>query len=233
MLKKSSKNGNRMVRRRRRGMSRKHKKFMSSALINRLGSNSNNGIPEQMYVKLKYTENVQTIGSPGFYAFRGNDLFDPNYTGTGHQPYLADQLCRLYSRYVVLGSKIIVRAATEDTSATGRLLVRPSITATSISDYNLSVERPDSKNCFFTKEQPCKISYYASTKHVQGVKDVQDTIYHGTSDTTGPISGPTGSGPWFWAIATDAADGATITCQLQVEIVYYVKLFKRLIQASS
>ena len=36
---------------------------------------------------------------------RMNSLFDPDQTGTGHQPYYFDQFAALYNRYTVLGSK--------------------------------------------------------------------------------------------------------------------------------
>ena len=35
-----------------------------------------------------------------------NSLFDPDQTGTGHQPYYFDQFAALYNRYTVLGSKL-------------------------------------------------------------------------------------------------------------------------------
>lgn len=55
----------------------------------------------------------QTSINPGIGAiadkvFRANDLYDPDYTGVGHQPYGFDQLMTLYSHYTVLGSKIKV-----------------------------------------------------------------------------------------------------------------------------
>ncbi len=35
------------------------------------------------------------------YVFRLNSLYDPDLTGTGHQPYGFDQFAALYSRYKV------------------------------------------------------------------------------------------------------------------------------------
>jgi len=35
------------------------------------------------------------------YVFRLNSLYDPDLTGTGHQPYQYDQLTAIYSRYLV------------------------------------------------------------------------------------------------------------------------------------
>ncbi len=45
--------------------------------------------------------------------FRGNSCFDPDYTGTGHQPLGFDQFMALYASYRVMSFKITVRLASE------------------------------------------------------------------------------------------------------------------------
>jgi len=68
------------------------------------------GFPETKTVKLKYcdyfTIDPQTGGSLGSYLFRANSIYDPNYTGTGHQPLGYDQWAGLYNHYTVISSKI-------------------------------------------------------------------------------------------------------------------------------
>lgn len=71
-----------------------------------------NEILKPMRVKMKYTDGVLLTTTTGIgvttYAFRANSLFDPDQTGTGHQPYRFDQLAAIYQRYRVLKSKITV-----------------------------------------------------------------------------------------------------------------------------
>lgn len=50
------------------------------------------------------------LGANGVYSFRCNSLFDPNYTGSGHQPYGYDTLSTLYARYMVTGAKCTASA---------------------------------------------------------------------------------------------------------------------------
>lgn len=68
-----------------------------------------NGFPTDLRTTLKYSD-VITLTSTGnavaSYVFRMNSLFDPDFSGTGHQPYYFDQLAALYSRYCVIGSKL-------------------------------------------------------------------------------------------------------------------------------
>lgn len=54
--------------------------------------------------KVKYTDEFDltlTSGSLNNYAFNSNGLYDPDQTGTGHQPLGYDQLSAMYSRYRV------------------------------------------------------------------------------------------------------------------------------------
>jgi len=62
-----------------------------------------NPIPQRYLCKLKYCSSVTTNNS-GQYVFNLNSLFDPDLTGTGHQPYGYDQLAVLYNRYRVIGT---------------------------------------------------------------------------------------------------------------------------------
>lgn len=69
------------------------------------------GFPRTKVVKLRYVE--QTTLTPGAgnvptHQYRANSCFDPDLTGTGHQPLFYDQWAAIYDHYTVLGSKITV-----------------------------------------------------------------------------------------------------------------------------
>lgn len=72
--------------------------------------------------KLVYSDTVllSSSGSISFttHAFRANSVFDPDWTGTGHQPTRYDQFTALYTRYEVLKSNIRVQFCTGDVSTT-------------------------------------------------------------------------------------------------------------------
>ncbi|WP_445779495.1 hypothetical protein [Shewanella sp.] len=62
-------------------------------------------IPDTTVVRLKYCDDL-TITVPNSpvgtnYLFRCNSIFDPDFTGTGHQPLGHDQWSQFYERYVV------------------------------------------------------------------------------------------------------------------------------------
>lgn len=69
------------------------------------------GIPNCKTVKLRYVESVTidaAVGVLAGYSFRCNSIFDPNYSGTGHQPMYADTWNSIYRKNEVIGSKIKV-----------------------------------------------------------------------------------------------------------------------------
>jgi len=57
-----------------------------------------------------------TLGVPTSYVFSANGAFDPNITGTGHQPMGFDQMMSLYDQYCVMSSSIQVTFAGLSTS---------------------------------------------------------------------------------------------------------------------
>lgn len=69
------------------------------------------GFPAVSRTSHRYIQsNVSTAatGSLAQYQFRANSLFDPDLTGTGHQPYGFDQWKTYYATYMVTSSRITV-----------------------------------------------------------------------------------------------------------------------------
>jgi len=67
------------------------------------------GLPTVYRMPMRYVESVTVVaatGALGIYQWRTNSLFDPNFTGTGHQPYGFDQMKTYYASYLVTSSKI-------------------------------------------------------------------------------------------------------------------------------
>ncbi len=54
--------------------------------------------------------NIDAILAHDHQVFTANGLFDPDITGTGHQPRGFDQFMALYDKYVVVSSSITLKA---------------------------------------------------------------------------------------------------------------------------
>lgn len=66
-------------------------------------------IPRTFTTKMKYSTIIQLnpgVGAPAYHTFSANSIYDPDVTGTGHQPKGFDELTALFDHYCVLGSKL-------------------------------------------------------------------------------------------------------------------------------
>jgi len=67
--------------------------------------------PARIVRRLRYADNDSltcTSGAVATWVLRANDLFDPDLTGTGHQPMGFDQLMVWYNHFCVVRSKLLV-----------------------------------------------------------------------------------------------------------------------------
>ena len=60
--------------------------------------------PAKAHYTLRYSDQITLnpgAGANATYNFRANSIFDPDYSGVGHQPYGHDNLQNIYDGYVV------------------------------------------------------------------------------------------------------------------------------------
>ena len=67
--------------------------------------------PDILYKRLTYCDTFTldvTTGSYTVHNMNANSAWDPNGTGTGHQPLGYDMICQMYRRYCVMKSRLTV-----------------------------------------------------------------------------------------------------------------------------
>lgn len=100
-----------------------------------------------MRVSMKYsdvTDLTSGVANAVSNVFRAFSIYDPDLTGTGHQPLGHDQMALLYQRYRVLGSKIDVYfySSTTSQAATNTLPTSCSVVLTNESSSLLGTDEP-------------------------------------------------------------------------------------------
>lgn len=111
-----------------------------------MNSPSFGGFPEVSRVCLHYSEYFSlnpAAGQLAYYMIRANGVYDPNRTGTGHQPLGYDLWSSVYQHCVVLRSRITVSFVSIETSAVGGLVcgLMPKVPDTPLSlDVNTLIE---------------------------------------------------------------------------------------------
>jgi hypothetical protein len=65
------------------------------------------GFPDRLLTKVRYCDILSitsVAGGQGKYLWRWNSTFDPDYTGTGHQPLYRDTYATIYDQYAVVAA---------------------------------------------------------------------------------------------------------------------------------
>jgi hypothetical protein len=80
-------------------------------------------LPPRLKVPMRYGDlitvtNSGTVGTITNYVFRLNSVYDPDLTGTGHQPYGFDELMSLYTSFTVMSCSYTI-TATESVAKSG------------------------------------------------------------------------------------------------------------------
>jgi hypothetical protein len=75
------------------------------------------GFPDRLLTKLRYSDFssvTSTSGGLGTDTYRWNSTFDPDETGTGHQPLYRDTYAAIYDHYAVVSARAIIRFTNTD-----------------------------------------------------------------------------------------------------------------------
>lgn len=185
-------------------------------------------VPDRYRCKLKYMDSISwnaVAGAAYWYQFRGNSVFDPNYTGVGQQPAGLDQLNGLYKNYKVYASKMKVEfvAGTSTTPPTICTVI-PSDTSTGISALNVhsATLNPYSKHSYVVSSiggaAVKSVQNYMTTKRIFGEQNIDDEDY-GALITANPTN------TWYWNVGVQSADQlSTSTGTMIMYITYYIEL---------
>lgn len=182
---------------------------------------------------VQFTSGTAAMGTQQ--AYRMNSLYDPDYTGSGHQPYGFDQMSGLYSKYRVDRCKFELTFTTP--GAANDLLCAATVcpgTSSSLSAVSTQLvpERPDSiwGVCSSSGERRCVLRGNFDLHVVCGVSKAK---YEAEDNYSAAI----GADPSQVALLTCSAgcvDGtASVTVQCLIVVTYDALLFNRITQASS
>lgn len=105
-------------------------------------------------VRLKYNENYLTPGTTIDHVWNINSIFDPNRTGTGHQPLGYDQYAAFYNRYRVYRCDYIINIAALLSAENYKVSVGATNSASTITTANLAAEQPTFVSKSFSNASP-------------------------------------------------------------------------------
>jgi len=195
---------------------------------NRVSAYSNNiGLPLRKTCKLTYCEQYVvspvTAGLPASQRMLINSLYDPNSTGTGHQPLGFDQWAVHYNQYIVKGAKV---TTTFTNLAAGNSPVRIGHTYLSDStslDADLT-DRLERQRWTSTKlllgaiDSRQTIVSYFSTKKFFSVKDLTDE-HQMRAEVSGNPTLPAYLFIWAQEASGTGAFVEDLICETKIEFI--------------
>lgn len=172
-------------------------------------------MPDRCRVILKYTDlySFTAAPNPSAQVWKINSLFDPDLTGTGHQPQGFDQWSAFYNTYQVYGAKVDLEIANDTASASVQCVM--AMSDTNSSAYNVL----DTTELKWTKYKivgpasatnKTRMSMYMSIKKIHGFNDISEV-----ESTSANITGDPTDLAFCW-----------FKCQ-SMDILTNVKLFVR------
>lgn len=175
------------------------------------------GFPPKLQVKHKYSDNLvlsSAAGNPVTYNFRCNGMYDPDFTGTGHQPLYFDQLGALYDHFTILRSKIKLTFAASSSDPQMVNVFQNDDTTTTPTLLVTRDEQSLSKTAVLASGQTKEIVLYFSAQRTFGGSILANDNLQGT-----PSADPTEQS--IWTVSCQAIDSSKANaCNLLVEIEY-------------
>lgn len=207
-----------MAKRKKSSQSSKRKKMRTQGL-SLSARYAPSGVGKQNIVSMRYSDAFQLTSTGGIineYIFRANSIHDPNFTGVGHQPMGHDQMATLYTKYIVLGSKITVQVHGINTGTegimTGLFLSKnsnPTSTYTVYTEFS-EAKRGTTKYVVSDPSVNTMTNTYSAKKFHQ-ITDIKDNKARlGNNFGANPLDGA------FYAFWCQSADISTTT---QVRVI--------------
>lgn len=183
--------------------------------------------PDSVVVDLKYGDYMMIsagTGSMNSYFFNANSCYDPNLTGTGHQPLGFDQYMAFYEAYVVEGATMELLTSTSSTTPVRVSLTASKEYASVPTGMEYVAEWPQTNIDVVTAQRPVHLNQTASTSEFYGVA---------TSElpAVDALVGSSAANPaslWYFRIYVQADDySSTVTANCLVRLTQRVRFFKR------
>lgn len=176
------------------------------------------GFPEKLQVKhryFEYTALAAAAGSKQVSQYRCNGMYDPNHSGTGHQPLYFDQLAAVYDHFTVLRSYLKLTVSTSSSNPQQVVVYINDDTTVTPSSIETCAEQSTAKYCVISNATASKTFYIPwDAKRTFGGSILANDNLQGTA-AADPVEQS------LFTIAAQAVDVAQPTSVLMnVEIVY-------------
>jgi len=167
---------------------------------------------------------AHATGAKQDYFFFANSLFDPNATGTGHQPIGFDQMMLFYEHYVVIRAHLLVEFVNDDAPAKVGVYLSPDAVAST--DVSKAVENGQLKVRVIdsdaggggTGQRMTRMELDVDIRKYLGKRSEQDLL--DDSETRGGSTSSPTEGVYFGVTSWGFPTGVQMTVNFAVTIAF-------------
>lgn len=188
---------------------------------------------EQALVKMRYTQRFGLFtddSTMAVYKFRGNSIYDADFTSAGGQPMGHDEWSQFFHRYQVVGSSVSLKAINSPGLELNYMVGILPQTNTDVQPANMDalIEAPHSRHRIMAAlaSRPALLKASMSTKKLFGWPGLISTHEGSTA-----VFGTNPSNTWLWVIGIQqltTAGVGTVSVDFEITITYRCRLFQRL-----
>lgn len=203
------------------------KRMRPSAMRFKNTVNTGLGFPKKMIMTHKYYDTIKltsTTSIMSVYQITCNGMYDPDITGTGHQPMNFDQMSALYNHYTVIGSRIKVRFV-PSSSLTKAVHVGLFINDDTVTTGSTIRSLAEQQTGTMVQLAPLCNTSRVLSKRWSAKKYFGKSVLANNELQGSPTSNPTEQA--FYTFAVEAFDGGTesLACEIEVE---YIAVWKEI-----
>lgn len=170
-------------------------------------------------------------------VFRLNSVYDPDFTGSGHQPYGFDQISPLYRRYMVNQAKFEILFSNPSADSVACSAMLQSSAGTQVLTGALideAAERPNVVTRFLNGTGSQTVSISQPWFSLSSIEGVRPSMWQDQADQYGATVGANPSLVPYLRIANASGLAATgVTVELLVKVSYRVRFYERVGLAQS
>lgn len=186
-------------------------------------------VPNKSHMKLNFDKSFSYSDAAGAFfqqTFIANDVYTPDSVA-GHNALGFAQMSALYNKFRVLKSKIFINFIPGSTgTATMKVVLIPSETATAFATTQRMIEQPGSKYRIIGTLNSGSSQILTKTQSIKSmIKDPSgwlDNDYVGSCVPGAPVSPPQKT---YWIIGCEGITAAVSLAYVVIKITYYVEFF--------
>nr|QXP07579.1 MAG: putative capsid protein [Arizlama virus] len=201
-----------------------------SIIPQRTSVNTGLGFPRMIKMAHRYSQTVRltsTSGVPTFQRFRANGMFDPDYSGGGHQPLFFDQMTPLYNHFTVIAAKAKITFVHSGTGVPMHIGVLTDDNTTTTTNITALMEQTQnkSKTISYGNSPPKTLMHNFSAKKTFGGSILANNSLQGTSGAD-----PTEQS--YFTVYAASVDGVSTSIIDAIVTIDYIAVWTEMVEVT-